>query len=231
MLKIRLGSILGLFILFGAGGAHGAGSLTPRDVTHAPIQILDHHVNVTINNGFAQTEVVQTFFNPNDVDLPPTPLFARYAQTKEHRYVPEQVIRSPVSPVSGYEPPELTSLDSQAIVLKKLCHGRQAIDDDRQRCQQQRGAGDASRCFIEPVVGHWFSARFPFFRLRAAADKPANAMAAISIRGSMAPLPPPPLPAEGARCWNMGAERSTRVSRAGWLLQTACAWRSKAVRR
>ena len=73
MHKTRLGSIfLGVLILSGAGGADGAGSLTPRDVTHAPIQILDHHVNITINNGFAQTEVVQTFYNPNDVDLEAT---------------------------------------------------------------------------------------------------------------------------------------------------------------
>lgn len=45
------------------------GTLTPVGSPDAPIQILDHHVNVVINNGFARTEVVQTFFNPNDIDL------------------------------------------------------------------------------------------------------------------------------------------------------------------
>lgn len=48
---------------------HAAGTLTPKGSPDLPIQILDHHVTVTINNGFAQTEVVQTFFNPNDRDL------------------------------------------------------------------------------------------------------------------------------------------------------------------
>lgn len=46
-----------------------AGTLTPVGSPHAPIQIRSHQVNVTINNGFAQTEVIQTFFNPNATDL------------------------------------------------------------------------------------------------------------------------------------------------------------------
>lgn len=45
------------------------GTLTAVGSPDAPIQILDHHINVVINNGFARTEVVQTFFNPNDIDL------------------------------------------------------------------------------------------------------------------------------------------------------------------
>jgi hypothetical protein len=50
-------------------GLHAAGTLTPAGSTGAPIQIRDHQVNVTINNGFARTEVLQTFFNPNAADL------------------------------------------------------------------------------------------------------------------------------------------------------------------
>ncbi|MDR0353084.1 MAG: VWA domain-containing protein [Opitutaceae bacterium] len=50
-------------------GLHAAGTLTPAGSPDAPIQIRDHQVNVTINNGFAQTEVLQTFFNPNAADL------------------------------------------------------------------------------------------------------------------------------------------------------------------
>src|SRR5206468_12123941 len=46
-----------------------AGTLTPTGAPHTPIQIRAHQVNVTINNGFAQTEVLQTFFNPNPQDL------------------------------------------------------------------------------------------------------------------------------------------------------------------
>lgn len=46
-----------------------AGVLTPIDSSQAPIEIRDHHVSVVINNGFAQTRVTQTFYNPNEVDL------------------------------------------------------------------------------------------------------------------------------------------------------------------
>jgi Ca-activated chloride channel family protein len=43
--------------------------LTPTGSGHQPIRIRDHHVNVVINNGFAMTEVLQTFYNPNQQDL------------------------------------------------------------------------------------------------------------------------------------------------------------------
>lgn len=46
-----------------------AGTLTPVGAAHSPIQIREHTVDVTIDNGFARTEVNQVFFNPNDSDL------------------------------------------------------------------------------------------------------------------------------------------------------------------
>jgi Ca-activated chloride channel family protein len=46
-----------------------AGTLIPKGSEHAPIEIVDHQVNVTINNGFAQTVVEQSFSNPNDIAL------------------------------------------------------------------------------------------------------------------------------------------------------------------
>ena len=46
-----------------------AGTLTATASGSAPMQIRDHIVNVVIDNGFARTEVVQTFFNPNDKDV------------------------------------------------------------------------------------------------------------------------------------------------------------------
>lgn len=49
--------------------AFAGGTLTAIGSPHAPIQIRSHQVNVTLNNGFAQTEVLQTFFNPNPADL------------------------------------------------------------------------------------------------------------------------------------------------------------------
>lgn len=49
--------------------AIAGGTLTPVGSSQKPIQIRDHQVNVVLNNGFAQTEVIQTFFNPNPQDL------------------------------------------------------------------------------------------------------------------------------------------------------------------
>jgi Ca-activated chloride channel homolog len=46
-----------------------AGILTPIGSGHQPILIRDHHVNVVINNGFAVTEVHQTFYNANSEEL------------------------------------------------------------------------------------------------------------------------------------------------------------------
>ena len=49
--------------------SQAAGILTPIGSGHQPIRILDHQVNVVINNGFAMTEVHQTFYNANSQDL------------------------------------------------------------------------------------------------------------------------------------------------------------------
>jgi Ca-activated chloride channel family protein len=60
-----------LIIALGTAASTGyaAGILTPLGSTHQPVQIRDHHVNVVINNGFAMTEVHQTFYNPNPENL------------------------------------------------------------------------------------------------------------------------------------------------------------------
>ena len=60
-----VGLILTGFVLQG----RAAGTLTPAGAVEKPIQIRAHHANVVINNGFAQTEVTQTFYNPNGKDL------------------------------------------------------------------------------------------------------------------------------------------------------------------
>ena len=49
--------------------AHAAGLLKPKDSGHGPLQIKNHEVSVVINNGFAITEVDQTFHNPHKEDL------------------------------------------------------------------------------------------------------------------------------------------------------------------
>ena len=52
-----------------AGSAFAGGVLTPVGSPDVPIQVLDHHVEVLIGDGFARTEVTQTFYNPNDTTL------------------------------------------------------------------------------------------------------------------------------------------------------------------
>ena len=58
-----------IFTLLTAQASFAAGTLTAVASGNAPIQIKEHLVNVVIDNGFARTEVLQTFFNPNDKDL------------------------------------------------------------------------------------------------------------------------------------------------------------------
>jgi Ca-activated chloride channel family protein len=45
--------------------ARAAGTLAPAGAGYDPMRIVDHHVEVLIDNGFARTEVTQVFLNPN----------------------------------------------------------------------------------------------------------------------------------------------------------------------
>ena len=69
MKKHMVRFILILALGTAASISHAAGILTPIGSGHKPIQIRDHQVNVVINNGFAMTEVHQTFYNPNPENL------------------------------------------------------------------------------------------------------------------------------------------------------------------
>ncbi len=71
--------------------ARAAGTLTPVGSAEVPVQIQEHRVSVTINNGFARTRVRQVFFNPNGY-----PLDAIYAFP-----VPEQASLSEVTATLG----------------------------------------------------------------------------------------------------------------------------------
>jgi Ca-activated chloride channel family protein len=42
-----------------------AGTLTPIGSGSTPLEIVDHHVDVVLNDGFARVEILQTFSNPN----------------------------------------------------------------------------------------------------------------------------------------------------------------------
>lgn len=61
--------VLTLLVFLAAQAAFAAGTLTPVGSPNQPIQIKEHLVDVQIDNGFARTEVMQTFFNPNAQDL------------------------------------------------------------------------------------------------------------------------------------------------------------------
>ena len=85
---IRLISCLAasLSLSLAALPASAAGTLKPVDVGAQPVEIVDHQVHVVINNGFARTEVLQTFYNPNDADLEaiysfPLPLHSSLSET------------------------------------------------------------------------------------------------------------------------------------------------------
>ena len=68
ILKLCLVTIAGLGICIPAS-TYAAGLLTPKNGNVKTVQMKSHHVDVTINNGFARTEVDQVFVNTGDQDL------------------------------------------------------------------------------------------------------------------------------------------------------------------
>ena len=60
---------LGLVLLGATTSVMAAGLMTPVDSNKAALSIKSHHVNVTIEDGYAITEVEQTFSNPHQQDL------------------------------------------------------------------------------------------------------------------------------------------------------------------
>ncbi|MES9994059.1 MAG: VIT and VWA domain-containing protein [Candidatus Thiodiazotropha sp.] len=60
--------ILGISLLAGQG-VMAAGLMTPKSANLPQLEIKQHHVEVTIEDGYAVTSVEQVFFNPNDVEL------------------------------------------------------------------------------------------------------------------------------------------------------------------
>ncbi|MEW8346985.1 MAG: VIT domain-containing protein, partial [Candidatus Thiodiazotropha taylori] len=54
---------------FAAQSAISAGLMTPKSANLPELEIKQHHVDVTIEDGYAVTSVEQVFFNPNDREL------------------------------------------------------------------------------------------------------------------------------------------------------------------
>ncbi len=73
MYRIKI-LLFGLAVFTGLW-SFATGTLKPKGSGYEAIRIQDHQVDVVINNGFSRTEVNQTFFNPNDVDLEATYAF------------------------------------------------------------------------------------------------------------------------------------------------------------
>ena len=68
--RLTATAMAALILLVGsATSALAAGLLTPKDSSLAAPQIRSHHVEVTIEDGYAITQVDQVFSNPNPTDL------------------------------------------------------------------------------------------------------------------------------------------------------------------
>lgn len=61
--------VMSLSLIGIPGAVFGAGTLSPLGSGLAPVTIKSHDVNITLNNGFARTEVSQVFSNPNTVTV------------------------------------------------------------------------------------------------------------------------------------------------------------------
>lgn len=61
--------VLTAVLVLTTGSLFGAGLLQPLNGSQKDVELKSHSVNVTINNGFARTEVDQLFFNKGDRDL------------------------------------------------------------------------------------------------------------------------------------------------------------------
>lgn len=60
---------VGIILLGATASVKAAGLMTPVDSSKPGLSIKSHHVNVTIEDGYAITEVDQVFSNPNQQDL------------------------------------------------------------------------------------------------------------------------------------------------------------------
>jgi len=120
MKRTTIAGASGLIVLaMVASPCRAAGILTPKRSPNAPIKIQSHDVNVIINNGFAKTEVIQTFYNPNDTDLEaiysfPVPKTASLSEITV--YIGEKEIHGEV----------LEKLQARQVYEQEKCKGNEA---------------------------------------------------------------------------------------------------------
>src|SRR5262249_25253903 len=62
-------------VLAWTGAAHAQGLLVPEDKTLSPLEMVQHHVNIAIEDQVATTKVEQTFHNPSDRQIEATYVF------------------------------------------------------------------------------------------------------------------------------------------------------------
>ncbi|PUB81087.1 MAG: hypothetical protein DBP00_19525, partial [gamma proteobacterium symbiont of Ctena orbiculata] len=60
--------LVGILLLAGQS-VMAAGLMTPKSGNLPQLEIRQHHVEVTIEDGYAVTSVEQVFFNPNNAEL------------------------------------------------------------------------------------------------------------------------------------------------------------------
>ena len=65
-------ALAGIVLLGATTSVMAAGLMTPVDSSKPVLSIKSHHVDVTIEDGYAITEVDQTFSNPHQQDLEAT---------------------------------------------------------------------------------------------------------------------------------------------------------------
>ena len=64
---MRLSTLLIVLALAAAPlSSQATGTLSPVGSGEQPLDIVDHHVDIVLNDGFARVEVNQTFSNPNN---------------------------------------------------------------------------------------------------------------------------------------------------------------------
>jgi len=137
-------------VILAAPALFAAGTLTPVGSSDAPMQIKEHTVDVVIDNGFARTEVVQVFFNPNAKDLEAVYGFP----------VPSSASLSEITIWSG----DIT-LDGEVIEAKEA---KQVYQEERD-AGNDAGLGECA-CTKEKDEVEYMSYKFSIAKVRANAE-------------------------------------------------------------